>query len=689
MAGVKEPDGGTVKPFSPIESKDPTGEFTRLNWDAVREQIAVITALYWFDREGFDKIVRLTDEPVTVHEWFIRNKADLEEDKESVSYVCFSQDDQLWIVAAGTETGLMWGNNLTGTFVRSRFPGEDGPLRGNDDRFVWTQSYFGSMGEWLYDEVEFTLASRPQITRVNVVGHSLGGAAAFICGCLLRRRFPDKEIHVLTFGEPQSFSRNLPFANQPQVHYRIVNGYDPITVMPPAENPIQLWMEGSSMDFMTKYHEYGHYGNPHYIASNGIQDRVYTPVDRLLGPTSFDWMEAFDHFSPSYVRSLAAGYKNYGGSPESGAALAIAAEIARGHDKPAELGLDSYEPFLDPPSVNRWLTGDPNGPVTPENFWRLESATIIPGAGYARGLPYGINFAVQRTKHVSNFKTTLQINQGAYGYSESYTLVNGGETPDTKNDHVQQLVARRVALLGQGADLVGIRVSDLAEGAKGVADFVAPLDDAYAKIAPTAEAGAPQHAITALVQSDGTQYNRVLTLRGFPKVWQGERYQNERPFTQQEAPVRAAFKAFLDLFRTPANAATYWGIPARPKLTPEQAKGVQAISVDVPTNRYIIHLNEGGHQIGEKIQIRGVRGPGTKGINGVWRVVAKNSTGDVVTINKTKCDLCQLLPDNLGTYNSLSTIYPAARFVSNIQFANRKTGRAFFTERGRQKGKCC
>jgi len=72
-------------------------------------------------------------------------------------------------------------------------------------------------------------------SRVQIVGHSLGGALATFCALDLYTTANIQPQYVYTFGEPRTGNSNFAnfYHNSIQQHYRVTHGQDPVPHLPP------------------------------------------------------------------------------------------------------------------------------------------------------------------------------------------------------------------------------------------------------------------------------------------------------------------------------------------------------------------------------------------------------------------------------------------------------------------------
>lgn len=119
-------------------------------------------------------------------------------------------------------------------------------------------SGFLSGAQALYPEVLQVVAGKP----FRLVGHSLGGALALVCGALLRAA-GHVPAEIVTFGCPRAGDRRFAqnFVNVPVRQYRYEA--DPVPLVPtfPYEHPVALTplADGSKLGDVFLYHGIVHY----------------------------------------------------------------------------------------------------------------------------------------------------------------------------------------------------------------------------------------------------------------------------------------------------------------------------------------------------------------------------------------------------------------------------------------------
>jgi len=117
-----------------------------------------------------------------------------------------------------------------------------------NDSFCWTENFFdvnekgcrvhaGFVEQYLSMRMNMLIevfhAFSKNKKRVTFTGHSLGGALATICGCVVKNTLPELCVSVYTYGSPRV--GNKIFAKlfeAVDVSIRVVNGSDPVTTIP-------------------------------------------------------------------------------------------------------------------------------------------------------------------------------------------------------------------------------------------------------------------------------------------------------------------------------------------------------------------------------------------------------------------------------------------------------------------------
>jgi hypothetical protein len=463
----------------------------------------------------------------------------------------------------------------------------------------------------------------------------------------------------------------------------LLNDLDFISNLPPTDWPFDGILHHLKDSKFTFWTPWDHYGNRVQFDEWGIINGTLSKRD-LRPNTTWDLMDTGRHFTPAYVRSMAEVYRHYGGSEESAAALSIVAVMQGGESRKTFLQLPDPARFLDAAEANRQLRATPQTPITPENWGESELSVITRAAGVAHARPSSTFSAPSEGGNMATWKVTWKINQGPAGWSESHYLLNAPNDVAAGTARITEMLKLRVALLGAGCVLVNLRASIVGTGRVDIGRTKG--DDFKVSLDPLRVAGDPYNCVTVLLEDVSCMHNRTLTIRGYPKAWQQERWENEEPFNLGKG--QAELDAYVNFLCDNNDTGPAWGMKIRKKPTDAAPLiNVQAIGVDPTTLQYMIGVKTATFEIGQKLQLRNIYGPGTQGINGIVRVLGKDSTGTMLRINRRKFDRCPLEPENFGTYQVPGTDFVAYRFKSNRQYSYHYTGSAFFHSRSRRKNK--
>jgi hypothetical protein len=182
--------------------------------------------------------------------------------------------------------------------------------------------------------------------------------------------------------------------------------------------------------------------------------------------------------------------------------------------------------------------------------------------------------------------------------------------------------------------------------------------------------------------SNGTR--RRFLFKGAPDAWV-----NKNPNTRYAGFGGALLTAFNRWLA--AVKAAGW----QPLIqVPSTPYNVTAATID--TNGYLnVTTTVPTPAINSKVKIKGMRGSGTRKLNGTWRV-KDVLTGGVLVLSAKKCDPCTFNPENKGQLYTLTPTLGSYQFpdvVSGLPFpvtgfSSGKLGRAFSPELGKAKA-CC
>lgn len=250
---------------------------------------------------------------------------------------------------------------------------------------------------------------------------------------------------------------------------------------------------------------------------------------------------------------------------------------------------------------------------------------------------------------MANLKVTYLYNWGARGWSETY--YRQGELPTVDKlgnvngaEKITKLFKLRCALLcgastaDPNADVarpvpVGYRVTNL--DTKKAIPLNAPGDVRAVNAKSTKTGDRGNFAFATATLANGSK--RTIRFKGIPEEWVvGD-------ISQKKGVVPGSMSAPFLAF-TQALLEDNW--QARVQAV-GNSRDIVGIGTDNDGN-YVLILDPGlSFTQNERILIQGVRGLGTRGINGTARVI-KVAVDGTLTIARKKCDRCQIDPKNFG-----------------------------------------
>lgn len=178
--------------------------------------------------------------------------------------------------------------------------------------------------------------------------------------------------------------------------------------------------------------------------------------------------------------------------------------------------------------------------------------------------------------------------------------------------------------------------------------------------------------------------HRIL-LKGAPQSWIAGN------INVRYAPFIGALKTNFLAYLAACNAAGFQGL-ANITSNPQP---VTSVTVDANNRIQLTVADATGFTAQQKVKLKGMRGPGSKKVNGVTKV-RSTATGGIVVLNKKKCDPCPLDPDTLGTLYVVTPTLSAVSWPDPTTglpppitgFTSGKLGRVFSPELGKARN-CC
>lgn len=297
-----------------------------------------------------------------------------------------------------------------------------------------------------------------------------------------------------------------------------------------------------------------------------------------------------------------------------------------------------------------------------------------------------------------SYKLTMFLRSNRYGSTETYYFNNDSLFGATVEADIKALVRARSMLLGSGAEIQGVRLTNLADPGSSLVitdpGFSMTVDSKVTAIAD------PWIGVMLNLYSAGNVYRRSLILRFcHPQL---SVYNPASPNAIGASGARLGLlKRFRDLLLTgkdtTGKGGSTYGFHARAKYTVPPNK-VTATSVRVATDgsgRFIITAPLiPDFSAGQMIHVHGFTDCTLKGINGDHIVAALTEAvaprvGWDYTLQARQCCVGPITLPRLGT------IYPVR--YSIVPFADseircvrvKRVGRRFFATRGRAGKRAC
>ncbi len=298
-----------------------------------------------------------------------------------------------------------------------------------------------------WDEIKGECNPDSGIERVDLCGHSYGGAVAGLLGLRVKQDFPALPVSVATFGSPRARGG---FWDQtfPETWVQARNRNDVVPNLPPADLTVTFrGLVGSFFGKRSASAQWMHDGRPVLLDGDGFfqvgfDEPAISRQAFASGPTA--WETA--HWIMSYRTNLQ-GFPGLVIPP-----LDIPPEQywqqKNAEATPAPLTPDtSVSGWYD--RVNRLFWSEDSGPITPANVTSWETTALSASvAGVRPPANKGVFQGAATMAVASNFtRVTFCINDGTYGRTESH-VANRTITEPALLDQIYALASARSILLG-------------------------------------------------------------------------------------------------------------------------------------------------------------------------------------------------------------------------------------------------
>lgn len=250
-------------------------------------------------------------------------------------------------------------------------------------------------------------------------------------------------------------------------------------------------------------------------------------------------------------------------------------------------------------------------------------------------------------------KVQIFFNWGRKGWSEVWYSPLSNTSASLPGIVLAYTQARTQVMYGGGVDASEplivpefYRLSDIqAPNKSRPASFEDAPDWTYAPLSTPDRRNWPYCSL--LIDSGG---HRTVKFKGTGQAWISKENPNYR-YASFTGPLKVAFDRWLTAVKTAGWAPLLATVPSEFNIT--------ALSIDGNGNLNVTPAG-GSYLPNQKVRIKGIRGSGTRGLNGVWRI-KEVLTGGVLVLCSRKRDCCTFDPCNKGQIGVV--VYTLGAFV--------------------------
>lgn len=291
-------------------------------------------------------------------------------------------------------------------------------------------------------------------------------------------------------------------------------------------------------------------------------------------------------------------------------------------------------------------------------------------------------------------KVVFFFGQGKWGWTETYYWSASSTTLAQAQAAAITLAASRSQLLGLGATLEAIRISDTTGKARPILDTTGVWNSTPGSIGSFVSS--PWTALLIGISAGNpntTTYKRSIMLRGVSA--EESTWNSLQPTNPTLMPrIKNKLTAFLRILGATSSSGnpSAWCIQGNQRDTTENPKiPVTVIEVETLTNRFIVGLAgvpAVGFKQGTQIVVSGSKGEGTKGLNGRAYIAAISGVNYTLTSVQRCPNETVEFKGNVQAQAVVPTYAPI--YAGNFErYVSRDTGRAFFVTRGRRSSPRC
>lgn len=308
------------------------------------------------------------------------------------------------------------------------------------------------------------------------------------------------------------------------------------------------------------------------------------------------------------------------------------------------------------------------------------------------------------------FKAQIFINQGKWGWSETYWVTSGtsGSSGNPNNASgtfalaetaINRLINKRVTLMNPANEVQGYRLTMLD------ADLVTPVATTLVQtnFAPTGTFGTvnigPWMGVTTTVKNAADTYQQTRILRGLDDTsFTFNKNGSGKDITPAWLALYTSWNKFLTNQTAQIASLQGWSYGAVVNNKDKTARKIGAVTVvtfDPTTGQAILTVTQLGtfplpvFAPGDRVRVAKLKGVGVHGLGGET-VIVKAGVGSAYTIAKLpRCPGLIAILTNPGIIYNHPKIFVQYGDWETGRIIKRDTGKAFFVTRGRASGVKC
>lgn len=283
---------------------------------------------------------------------------------------------------------------------------------------------------------------------------------------------------------------------------------------------------------------------------------------------------------------------------------------------------------------------------------------------------------------MATYRCQWFYNNGGFGMSIALYLTGAADDLSVINQaNIRQVGTILHSLLARGTDYLRWRASDVDEKRRVYGEKLA------AKSTQTVAETTPRQTVTLRLTTARNEHTRIFQIPLFRSDLRPADWSFDKP-PQYATPTVSAIGPLKDILGSTGTGGAKWSLRVRDKnKATNPIYDITDLVTQAGTNAWVV-TTDGVFKQGQRVQISGIRGVGTKGINGPAVVTGLLPGGDVV-ISRKQCVNCSTHVTQWGTIRAIKYDYlPITKVLLN-SYGVRKIGRATGKPLNRKRKACC